>query len=57
MIEIQNCTSFIFEDNLLSFLELHMHCDYFKEDLIFVDDRLPMKTAKILYLENLYIYI
>ena len=35
-----------------------MHCDCFKnyEDLIFVDDKLPAKTAKITSLENLYIY-
>ena len=26
------------------------------ENLIFVDDKLPMKTAKIMSLENLYVY-
>ena len=26
------------------------------EDLIFVDDKLPAKTAKITSLENLYVY-
>ena len=33
-----------------------MHCDCFKnfKDLIFVDDKLPVKTAKIMSLENLY---
>ena len=35
---------------------LHMHCDCFKnfKDLIFVDDKLPAKTAKIMSLKNLY---
>ena len=35
-----------------------MHCDCLKlfEDLIFVDDKLPMKIAKIKSLENLYLY-
>ena len=28
-----------------------MHCDCF-EDLIFMDDKLPMKTAKITSLKN-----
>ena len=32
-----------------------MHCDCF-EDLIFVDDKLPAKTAKITSLKNLYVY-
>ena len=43
---------------MLSTLELHMHCDCFKkfEDLIYVDDKLPAKTAKITSLENLYMY-
>ena len=42
----------------LSTLVLHIHCDCFKkfEDLIFVDDKLPAKTAKITSLENLCIY-
>ena len=58
MIEIQDFHSFVFKDHLLSTLELHMHCDCFKkfEDLIFVDDKLPAKTAKIMPLENLYAY-
>ena len=35
-----------------------MHCDYLKnfEDLIVVDDKLTTKTAKIISLENLYVY-
>ena len=47
----------VFLENHLSTLELHMHCDRFKnfEDLIFVDDKLSVKTAKITSLENLYV--
>ena len=45
-------SGFIFENHLLSTLELHMHCECF-EDLIFVDDKLPAKKAKITSLENL----
>ena len=35
-----------------------MNCHWFKkfEDLIFVDEKLPVKTAKITSLENLYVY-
>ena len=40
---------FYFQDHLLSTLVLHMHCDCF-ENLIFVDDKLPAKTAKIISL-------
>ena len=32
-----------------------MHCNYFK-DLIFMDDKLPAKAAKITSLKNLYVY-
>ena len=44
-IEIWDLRGFIFEDHLLSTLELHMHCDCFKnfEDLIFTDNKLPTK--------------
>ena len=58
MIEIQVFRGFIFEDHLLSTLVLLMHCDCCKnfEDLIFVDDKLLAKTAKITSLENLYVY-
>ena len=47
----------VFLENHLSTLELHMHCDRFKnfEDLIFMDDKLSAKTAKIMSLENLYV--
>ena len=45
---------FIFEDHLLSAFVFHMHCDSFK-NLIFVDDKLPAKTAKITSLKNLHI--
>ena len=57
MIEVQDFRGFIFEDYLLSTLQLHMDCDCFKnlEDLIFVDDKLSAKTAKINSLENLYV--
>ena len=44
-----------FKGSFLSPLELHMHCDCFK-DLIFMDDKLLAKTAKITSLENLYAY-
>ena len=40
-----------------STLELHVYSDCFNnffEDLIFVDDKLPAKKAKIMSLENLY---
>ena len=35
-----------------------MHCDCIKnfEYLIFVDEKLPAKAAKITFLENLYAY-
>ena len=55
MIKVQHFRGFIFKDHLLSTLQLHMHCENF-EDLIFVDDKLSVKTAKITSLENLYVY-
>ena len=45
-IEIQDFHSFIFDNHLLSTLELHMHLNCFK-DLIFVDDKLPAKKRKL----------
>ena len=44
---------------MLSTLELHMYSDCLKnvEDLIFVDDKLPMKTAKITSHENSENYV
>ena len=56
MIKTYDFCGFIFEDHLLSILEFHLHCDCLFENLIFVDDKLPMKTAKIMSLENLYAY-
>ena len=59
MIEIQDFRGFIFEDHLLSTLELHMCSDCFKKIQVFnffVDDKLPAITAKITSLENLYAY-
>ena len=48
-IEIQSFHGAIFKDHLLSALVLHIHFDSFKKfkDLIFVDDKLPAKTAKL----------
>ena len=45
----------IFADDRI--LELHTHCDCFKnfEDLIFMDDKLLAKTAKVMSHENLYV--
>ena len=42
---------FIYKDHLLP-----THAFKKVEDLIFVDDKLPVKTAKITSLENLYKY-
>ena len=44
--------------DMLSTLELHMHCDCLKnfEEWTFVDNKLLVKTAKITSLENLYAY-
>ena len=52
MIKIQDFRGVIFEDYLLSALELHCF-----KDFIFVDDKLPAKTAEIMSLKNLYVYI
>ena len=48
LIKLQDFYGFIFEDHL-STLEFYMHCDCFKnfKDLIFVDDKLLVKTVKI----------
>ena len=46
---------FIFKDYLLSTLEIMIALRNL-EDLIFVDDKLTAKTAKITSLKNLYIY-
>ena len=59
MIEFQDFCGFIFEDHLLSTLSSICIVIVFKnfEDLIFVDDKLSTKTAKITSLENLYVAI
>ena len=56
-IEIQDFCSFIFKDNLLPTLELHVHCDYFKKirGLLWMTNY-PAKEAKITSLENFYAY-
>ena len=54
---IPNCKSRIFAI-LFAWISCY-HTLYFKcnfEDLNFVDDKLPAKTAKFTSLENLYVY-
>ena len=49
---------FIFEDHLLSTLVLHIHCKYLKnfEDIIFMEDKLLVKTVKIMSFKTLHVY-
>ena len=46
------CGSFIIIPCASSVLQL-----FYKKDLNFVDDKLPMKTVKFTSLENLYLYV
>ena len=52
MIKIQDFCGFIFQGS--SFSSICIVIVF--EDLIFVDDKLSAKTAKITSLENLYVY-